>query len=288
MTRLRRYLGTALAGTAALLSACTVPDWVQPSFDRGQGTSVALGVQATASALMREIEALPRSTCRPPTRLEAPFTTQSRVEYVRKGPGLPVERIVETLTLRIDDQTNGSARHVVTARLPDGRYTVRTLETRHVDGLWYRAIDDAFTDASRIPDIAAEFRTEQFRLVDDLLRLVAVQGGRLVQPGRMDPLCGAPVQLDVRAQVEGRVRWRNDGRDGWLRFTDEDGIAIYAVFDERTGAGAEPVVAPDTLHPIEADTSWAELEAFARRGIDDGWMLPPRNPAGDEGSAAPP
>jgi hypothetical protein len=202
-----------------------------------------------------------------------------RVEYVRKHRGLASERLVETLDWRQDEEGDVSSRRTMTSRLPDGRFAVRSVETRRVGGQWFRGMDGHFADAGRIANVDGELQEDRYRLVDELLSTVRLQGGVLTHASPLHgSLCGQAQTVDVTASVSGRVRWSVDGRSGWIRWIDEYGTSVTVQFVEQLSSSAgAPVEAPAQVHNVERDRSWEDIQALVQRGMAEGWLAAPRD-----------
>jgi len=257
----------------------SLPSWAAPSIDRSQGVSAALEVSAHAAAITRQIDALPQSTCRVGLGDQAWMQAQVRVEYVRKHRGLASERLVETIDWHQDEAGDVSSRRTMTSRLPDGRFAVRSIETRRVSGQWYRGLDGHFADAGRIANIDGELQEERFRLVDELLSTVRLQGGVLTHASALHgSLCGQAQTVDLTAAVTGRVKWGSEGRSGWIRWSDEHGTSVTVQFvEELSLATGDEVEAPQQVYDVERDRSWEDIDALVQRGMDEGWLAAPRD-----------
>lgn len=280
LLRLMAALGLALLGAG--VAGCTVepalPSWAAPSIEGNEGVSAALAVSAHAASITRAMDALPSSTCRARSGQQGWMQSQVRVEYVRKHRSLPSERLVETIDWRQDDDGDVASRRTMTSRLPDGRFAVRSVETRRVGQRWYRGLDGHFADAARIANIDGELQEERFRLVDELLSTVRLQGGVLTHASALHgSLCGPAHTVDLTASVTGRVRWRVDGRSGWIRWVDEHGTSVTVQFVEQLSlsAGAE-VEAPEQVFRVERDPSWEDIQALVQLGMAEGWLGAPR------------
>ena len=266
------------------LAACDVqpsslPSWAVPSIDRSQGVSAALGTTARAASISRAIASLPPSACRAGMGDQNWRQAQVRLEYVRKHRGLASERMVETIDWRQDEDADVSSRRTMTSRLPDGRFAVRTIETRRVGASWYRGLDGYFADAEQIAQIDGQLHEERFRLVDDLLSTVRVDGGVLAHASAVGgSLCGSAQPVDLRAAVAGRVRWSSNGRSGWIRWSDEHGTSVTVQFQEQLSeATGADVTAPEQIYPVQRDRSWEDIHALVQRGMYEGWLTAPRD-----------
>jgi hypothetical protein len=280
---LRRALACVYGVILGCLAACEVqpsslPTWAVPSVDRSQSVSAALHVTARAASIARTIETLPPSTCRAGLGDQNWMQAQVRVEYVRKHRGLTSDRMVETIDWHQDEDGDVSSRRTMTSRLPDGRFAVRNIETRRVGQRWYRGLDGHFADAGQIANMDSQLHEERFRLVDELLSTVRLDGGLLAHASALGgSLCGLPQPVDLTAAVTGRVRWSSDGRAGWIRWSDEHGTSVTVQFLEQLSLSTgDEVAAPEQIYPVERDRSWEEIDALVQRGMDEGWLTAPR------------
>lgn len=243
---------------------------------RGAGVRVALQVHQSAVDHVIERSREQPSSCRAPLPI-GPVTVDTTLRWVRKGPGVPATVVRETLQFRRDDAGNTALAQTLTFALPDGRETQRFIERRAVDGLTYAALDGRFAEASRLPEVPAEIRSGAQGAVDALLSNVRHGEGGSLEPAAGLGLCRAPAGPAPDAVSAGFARWGIRGRSGWLQWLDGAArMSLTVTFDERVRSRAEPVLAPDTVWPIDPDRSWSQAARFVEQGRADGWLAPPR------------
>jgi len=278
---LRRATWWVCVAAIAWLGGC----WWIPDADRdharGSAVAATLLVRATAAEVATLRSARPRPFCRPPVPLDGPLRIETDLVYARKHGPFPSERIIERRTWTRDATGSVAARTEVHAALPDGRPTVRTIESRRVDGMTYRALDDRFVDASRVPSIDQEIASAALEGVDSVLALVALERGQLVAASHDNALCEASLGIALPNPEAGAYTLAYHGRSGWIRWRDTRDTSLTVTFSERISVPdadtEERILAPTELWEVEADTSYRDVTRFIAFGQRSGVFGPPRD-----------
>lgn len=279
----RRALLAALLSLAALLlGGCdhehALRTW-SPNPDvestRGRATTAALRVLERAA---RSAEASARGVpgrCRSPWPQGA-FTVRTTLRLVTKPGDAPQIRLAEESVWRQDPFGNVAHQRTVRSRLYDGREATRSRETRVLGERSFVAIDGRFAETSRDPTLALEARAAAGADVDLLGSLVTTNGGQLLPYRGVTPALCPPRGLRPELDPIREGTWETAAgeRRGWLRWEDRDGRRMVLEFSETTSSGAAPVEAPETLHPIDADRSFAEVRDWLEEGSGAGWFAP--------------
>lgn len=237
---------------------------------RGAAVRVALDRAERATATTRRHAARPRSSCRSPLP-DTPVTVTSTVAFHGKRADGTFDRWRVTSEWQRDADGDVALTRRVHTRLPDGREAERAYAARVIDGRSFAAIDDRFAETTEEPAVGQATRGAAFVDVDELLSTLVWDGAWRT---RGVPLCGERVDRGLPDVEAASVRWRFDGRDGWLRY--REGLRrLTVVFEEHIRTGADDVITPTTLWPIDADSSYADVDAFAEVGRLAGWWTDP-------------
>lgn len=263
-----RRLAVALVGTS-LVAACEQdPARVQA---RGGGVSAALEVIATAATITQNNAERPASRCRAFELPEGPVTIDIRITLALKhaASGAGAQQFVGQW--RRDEAGDVAFRRELLTRLPDGRPVLRSVETRRVDGRYFRALDDRYVEADRVPRIADELDDAAFADIDGMLSLIdrAQSTWLSALPGR--GLCRGEGALGLPAPRSAEVVWAADGRSGDIVW-EMDGTTLVAEFSEALTSGAADVTAPTEVFAIDPDPTWSELRTFVEQGRREGWL----------------
>lgn len=261
----------ALAGCRAELPAF-VPD---PWLDAARGSATGHGVEVhghavlVAEAVSNEVS----GACRLPLGDEY-NAVHTHLEYVREAEFVAPERIIEERAWVRDGSGDIASTRQLAWSAPDGRAITRFWETRRVNGLHYRALDDRFVDADRIVGIGAELEAEAFGAVDELLGLVGPSGDGW-RPARdgVAPACRRAVPPSGGFPSEARVEVAPAGRRGRLVWTDRRGT-VSVSFTETYATEVVAVEAPPVLWAVDPDPGYGEVRSILDRGLEGGWLSP--------------
>lgn len=242
---------------------------------RGAGVSSALEVLSAAANLAAQTADRPASRCRAVSLPDGPVTVDARITLALKHAASRAGTQHYVVQWRRDAAQNVAFRRELVGQLPDGRPLRRVTETRRVGGRHYRALDDRFVDAERVPGIAAELDAAAFSDIDGLLSLIDREQAtwRAALPG--EGICRGQGALGLPSPQSAELVWAADGRSGDIHWA-LDGTTLIAEFSETITAGAIAVEAPGELMAIEPDPTWPALRSFVEQGQREGWMLPGR------------
>lgn len=270
----------ALLAAAALCGCTQARQAIDPPPEvvraRGSGVATALGVFHAGVDLAAGIAARPAARCRSGELPEGAVTVEATIHWRRKNARAGDAWTDETHRWRRDEAGHIAYASSLRFALPDGRPTERRAESRRVRDALYRAFDERFVDANRVPDLAEELDGAAFREVDGLLSLVDRVGTTWTAASPEGGLCRGRGSLGLPAPVDGRVVYGPDGRSGFFAWHADDGTELVVEFAETVTIGAEPVEAPTELWPVDADPSVANVLRWRERGLAEGWLLPGR------------
>lgn len=271
----------ALVSAITLCACAPLRDAVDPPPEvvraRGGGVAGALAVYSNAVALASEIASRPASRCwSGEVPDNGPITIEATLTFRRKGGRGPASTVVEEHRWQRDENSNIASSTRLLFALPDTRETERRLETRRVGDAFYRAFDDRFVAADRVPEIARALNNEARAPVDSLLSLIDYDDGVWQAASAETGLCRGGGSLGLPAPTDANIAWGADGRSGYIRWDDVGGATLIATFHERISFVGPAVEVPSTLWNVDADPTVEALTSWRERGIAEGWLAPPR------------
>lgn len=246
----------------------TIARWERRGPTAGLGTSNALNVVHSATITASGIASEFHSACiRPGVDPEATGRWTTTIVWTRKARAVPSERIATTETWAHDGPTPVMWERRLTARVPDGRFAVRSASLVDLGDLCAAGLDDRLVVAPDRDDCVLRLEQSRTAAVDELLALT----------GDMRFADCAPLTVPLDA----RVRWAleasdgmsfDSGRTGWVQWSDRSGGQVVVRFDEAWSEQAIVLPEEPPTSVLDSAVDWRAIEQFVENGRESGWL----------------
>jgi hypothetical protein len=263
---------SAMGGVACDRADRAIERWERRGPSAGVGTTNALNVLQTATQLADGVRVELRDACVRPVvdeSIAGEWTTS--VTWTRKARAVPSERIATTEVWAHDGPAPVSWERRLTARIPDGRFAVRSASVVNRGEVCALGLDGHLAgspDPAECLDRLLQSRTTS---VDELLALTGdlqFSDCAAVRP---------PLDASVRWVLEPTVGTTFDGgRTGWLEWSDRRGGRVIVSFAEEFVEGDPAAFDGEVLNVVRGDVDWSAIDEFVEIGRASGWLSEPR------------